>query len=359
MAIRRSFVKSGAMLLCLLILAFSSPRAVDGQKEQIAKKPGGTVDGYVIIEGDILVSPAVYQELVTAANSPQIAPIKQPTKFWPNGVVPYEFDDNVFTGNQRAMREAMKEIEAESNVRFIHCDNNNCSGNYLHIQFSNKNSSAVGMQGGEQKVNIENWGAEFTMVHELMHALGFWHTFNRADRDTYIRPICENFKDGGCNSENYRDHFRIESSVKAYGDYDFDSVMHYKQCDFSANDNCPAVSAEYPDGGITIQVREPYNIEWQTKIGQRNHLSNQDILGLSFLYPNADWRFLDISYSGGSGSPNGTFLRPYTSFAQAVANIPEGGTIWLLHSQDIPAVGTYNKRVKVRVAPGVVATLGS
>lgn len=68
------------------------------------------------------------------------------------------------------------------------------------------------------------------MVHELMHALGFFHTFSRPDRDTYVRPICENFKGGSCDGNLYKDLFAIKSGVTAYGDYDFDSVMHYRQC---------------------------------------------------------------------------------------------------------------------------------
>jgi len=185
-----------------------------------------------------------------------------------------------------------------------------------------------------------------------------------------VRTICENVKDGGCGSDRYRDDFTIKSDAMPYGYYDFDSVMHYSQCAVTRNDGtvkdgngfpvpaCPAVSSVFPDGGITLLVKEPYNIQWQNVIGQRSHLSELDKANVSFLYPFPDWRFLDVTYGGERGQPNGSFHRPYTSFAEAVANTPEGGTIWLLRTQTIPAVGIYDKSISVKAAPGVEAILG-
>jgi hypothetical protein len=74
--------------------------------------------------------------------------------------------------------------------------------------------------------------------------------------------------------------------------------------------------------------------------------------------PVSSRRFLDTSYNGGNGPSDGSFYRPYTSFAKAVSQTPSGGTLWLLRTQTIPAVGTYNKRITISAAPGVNATLG-
>jgi len=73
----------------------------------------------------------------------------------------------------------------------------------------------------------------------------------------------------------------------------------------------------------------------------------------------ADQRFLDASYNGGNGPSDGSFYRPYTSFTEAVPNTPAGGTLWLLRTQTIPAVGTYDKRIAIKAAPGVQAILGN
>jgi len=365
MIIRKSFVKSGAMLLCLLILAFSSPSAVNGQKRQLPDKRGDTADDYVIIEGDIQVSPSFYQELVEASRWPQAAPIKYASELWPNGMVPFEFDDNVTPAHQSFTRDAMDILAAVANVHFRQCNNNKCGPiNYVHFQNSDENSSRVGMKGGggspkfptagKQTIKIHDWDFPFVIVHELMHCLGFFHEHSRPDRGNYVRINCNNVK-GGCGGDNFSVNLAIEGDARSYGDYDFDSVMHYKRCAFSSNTACPNITPEFPDGGVTIQVLPPYDTEWQFRIGNTDHISALDVMGVSFLYPFPDWRFLDSSYTGGSS--NGSFHRPYTTFAQAVANTPAGGTIWLLKSQTIPAVGTYDKQIKVKAAPGVIATL--
>ncbi len=361
----KKFVKPAAIALCLLITTFISIRVVNGQKGQRPDKRKGGGNDYVIIEGDIQVSRDFYQRLQEAQRSPNAAPIRYEGKLWPNGVVPFEFDSNVSADNRTRMIDAMAVLEAVANVDFRQCGNNDCDGNYVHIQDSDSNNSHVGMKGtgifdwsGGQDINIFNWNVKFIMVHELLHCLGFFHEQSRSNRDNYIKVNCDNVEDGcGVFSSN-RVNFKIEDDSTGYGSYDFDSVMHYGQCSFSKNDVCPTPTAEFPNGGVTITVLPPNDVMWQNNIGQRNHLSALDRASVSFLYPHSDWRFLNVDYDGARGSSIGSFLRPYTSFAEAVSKTPERGTLWLLRTQTIPAVGTYDKRITIKTAPGVEATLG-
>jgi hypothetical protein len=91
----------------------------------------------------------------------------------------------------------------------------------------------------------------------------------------------------------WSDFERRDSSLK-YGPYDFDSVMQYDQCAFAKNCDC---DKNLVCNNPTITVLAPFTAQWQTTIGQRNHLSYFDGLTMSFLYPRGDFRFVDATSS--------------------------------------------------------------
>lgn len=354
---KRAKIAALAKLALFLLVAFCAvtlPLA-NAQTNQTQ----GVPTGFVLVEGDMLLPESFVNALRQQKQSPNAPTATYQTNLWPNGIVPYEFDANVTATNQTDMLNAMAVLTNVANLNFQQCSNNSCSGNYVHIQNSTGNNSNIGMTGGQQVINIFDWGTRFIMVHELLHCLGFFHEQSRTDRDGYVQinnqNICTTCCPGGssCNPQ-----FIIQNTASIYGNYDFDSVMHYRQCAFSVNTSCPMASSLFPDGGITISVKAPYSTQWQAQIGQRDHLSVLDQATVSFLYPFPDWRFLDCTYNGSNGSPNGMFLRPYSNFAAAFANTPSGGTLWILQPCNYPAVGSYSKQITVRVAPGVIATLG-
>jgi hypothetical protein len=329
-----------AVMLCSLTLPLAN--AQTNRKSNIPP-------GFTVIDGDILVPTWQYNLLLESRRQKPNTPaaIFQ-TNLWPNGIVPFQFNNNVTPLNRTNMINAMAVLQNVANVNFQQCANNSCSGNFVLISNSTENSSRIGMVSGQQEINISDWFDQFIIVHELLHCLGFWHEHQRADRENYVHVDCANVQ-GGCQGQIYLGQFLPQTSPTAYGYYDFDSVMHYGRCAFSIN--CQA--------GPTIEVLPPFNAQWQFAIGQRNHLSELDQATVSFLYPFANWRFVHCTYNGSNGPPDGTFLRPYTSFATALDNTPVGGTLWILHTCSSPAEGTYSKNVTVRAAPGVVGTLGS
>jgi len=61
------------------------------------------------------------------------------------------------------------------------------------------------------------------IVHELMHAIGFWHEQSRPDRDDHVTIIWNNIRNG--KEHNFRKvHIGQANMV---GPYEICSVMHY------------------------------------------------------------------------------------------------------------------------------------
>ena len=58
--------------------------------------------------------------------------------------------------------------------------------------------SAVGKWGGKQHLSLYVYGCIYvgTAIHELMHAVGFYHEHNRNDRDNYVTIHFENVVKG-------------------------------------------------------------------------------------------------------------------------------------------------------------------
>lgn len=329
----RILIISSALLMSIVPLEFAN-----GQH-----KVSGIPKGYTLIEGDMIVPENFLRKTIPSGG--------WEADFWPNGIVPFIFDVNVTMANQNLMLSAMAEWENVATVDFIQRTNED---DYVDIRDSANdeeptNSSQVGRVGGRQVINIVSWGTTFIMAHELAHALGMIHEQSRPDRDDYVRINEVNIEAGK------EDNFEKRSSAdvypkQAYGlrddrTYDFDSVMHYSQFDFT---NCnPAVA-----GCETIIVLPPNNA-WQSLIGQRDHLSDLDQLTMSFLYPRRNWYFVDKTHSG---SENGSFIQPYKRFIRGMSEAPNGARLWIQPGM-YAAVGTYNKPITLDAPLGHV-TLG-
>ena len=62
-------------------------------------------------------------------------------------------------------------------------------------------SSYVGRKGGNQEIILESGcGILSTVLHEMMHAIGFLHEQARGDRDDFVEVNLKNIQSGECST---------------------------------------------------------------------------------------------------------------------------------------------------------------
>jgi len=343
-------LRSLLLLACLLMLLASRAEAQtddDGRSHirgGLSPFQPDLTPGYVLVEGDIQIP---YDEYLRRTSGLLVAASTfGPATKWPGNVVPFDF---VMTGPgtvnatmQSAAQAAMAAISARAGVVFRPA----VAADFNRIRFqatTNVNSSPVGMQifASPQIINIVSWNNQIIICHEIYHSLGFHHTQSRNDRDTYVTIHEENICD-----PTTAFNFWTVPFTEPYGPYDFDSFMHYGRADF----NCDG-------GGDTITVKEPWNAEWQDRIGNRNHFSYYDTIHGRGRYPFANDRWLDRAHFGFA---SGFFEEPWqhTTLNAALAAMPVNGTLFVKYGNSYNGVGTHTKPITI-VAPVGNVTFGN
>lgn len=169
---------------------------------------------------------------------------------WKNPI-PYKIHNNITYKD-----DIMKVIDyyhQVTNVKFVERTNQKD-----YIEFANIDGcwSFIGKQGGQQYISIADGCDIGAIIHEIAHAIGVEHEQSRSDRDNYVSIKYENIEDQ--NQYNFRKRSNRPDLI-----YDFNSIMHYGQWDFTKN------------GKKTIELKRETNACF---IGQRYRLSRYDIL---------------------------------------------------------------------------------
>ncbi|XP_064535365.1 seminal metalloprotease 1-like [Drosophila montana] len=195
-----------------------------------------------------------------------------PDEHWPNGEVFYKIDEQFKPVQVDHIKLAMQIIQNVSCVRFLPADEN--TKNFVEVKVSLSGCwSNVGFTGGKQLLSLPDAGVEEgcfrlgTIQHEFLHTLGFLHQQSSPDRDDYVQIAWDNIQPD--NVSNFLKH--NSSRVGNFGAaYDYGSIMHY------------SVSAFKKNAGLdTILPLQPLN---GRRMGQRNRMSDADILRLNNMY---------------------------------------------------------------------------
>ncbi|KOC64282.1 Astacin, partial [Habropoda laboriosa] len=161
---------------------------------------------------------------------------------WPGGIIPYYIKEDGFGKKDiEVIKGALEDYNKNTCIRFRPYRSGD--KDYIYIKTSNTGCwSYVGRQNNGQVVNLQNPGCVYhgTIVHELLHAIGFQHEQCSTDRDDWVTINWENIQSG-------REHNFVKydsNTITDYGvGYDYGSVMHYSTYAFSKNSK-PTITAK-------------------------------------------------------------------------------------------------------------------
>jgi uncharacterized protein YhbP (UPF0306 family) len=152
---------------------------------------------------------------------------------WPSNQIPFRFLANITDDMKNEIREAIKNWEDNTQIRF----RNKSQSDDAFISFKRDDgiagcgSSHVGYNGGEITIRLKETCDVKTVIHELAHAIGIHHEMKRPDRNEFVRILWDNINDD--REHNFTKLNQNECVL--FGNYDFESIMHYSKTAFSDN----------------------------------------------------------------------------------------------------------------------------
>jgi len=180
-----------------------------------------------------------------------------------NFIVPYVISNTIGSAGKRAILEAAADFAKHTCIRL----KPRMMGDTHYINFKGGSgcASPIGRLQKRQDVYLARgcW-QKGTVLHEIMHSLGFFHEQSRPDRDDEVMIMYENIQ-----SRNHHNFNKFRSIHSMGSPYDRNSILHYSAYAFSRN------------GRPTILDRKNNNMPVKT---QGNDLSEQDIIQVNKMY---------------------------------------------------------------------------
>jgi len=212
-------------VLCLVVLvgAFYAVQAqeLSAEAEQEARD---ALYGHGDFQGDVKLTK---EQKVGLKNRVAINNLSQR---WPNGTIPFYVDSSL--SNIRGMiLQAAAHIKQHTGgcIKFV--EQGSASGKVVRMYYGQGCWSYMGVTGtGAQDLSLGQ-GCEYfgTVVHEMLHAVGFDHEQNRPDRDQFLNVYLQNV------DPSQRHNFNPTPGGRTYTTFDYNSIMIYGEKSFSMN----------------------------------------------------------------------------------------------------------------------------
>uniref|UniRef100_A0AAZ3R447 Metalloendopeptidase n=1 Tax=Oncorhynchus tshawytscha TaxID=74940 RepID=A0AAZ3R447_ONCTS len=252
-------------VLCCLGLLLSPSSAFTIRR--MSKEKSFAIDADEVIRRDIpfvnsgLKTPVVEGDI---ALNPGRNALVDPACRW-KFPIPYILADSLDLNAKGVIFQAFEMYRLKSCVDFKPYE-----GEKSFIKFEKLDGcwSMVGdLQTGQQLSLGPSCDYKGTIMHELLHALGFYHEQSRTDRDDYVDIWWDQVLPGmDHNFDKYADDFITDQNTP----YDYESIMHYGPYSFNKDPRYPTITAKDPE---------------MTKVlGQYNDFSSLDLLRLNRMY---------------------------------------------------------------------------